>query len=66
MLKSNSIVVWDNEWIKGNATSFITFFSEIILTTDFCLLFQANPTNKTKNMFSHYQLPSLDRRGAGF
>lgn len=26
-----------------------------------------NPTTKTKNMFGHYQLPSLDRRGgAGF
>ncbi|WAR18521.1 MOK-like protein [Mya arenaria] len=25
-----------------------------------------NPSTKTKNMFNHYQLPSLDRRGAGF
>ncbi|KAL4238951.1 hypothetical protein ACF0H5_003655 [Mactra antiquata] len=25
-----------------------------------------NPSTKTKNMFGHYQLPSLDRRGAGF
>ena len=27
--------------------------------------FQANP-KQNKSMFSHYQLPSLDRRGAGF
>lgn len=27
---------------------------------------KTNPSKQTKNMFSHYQLPSLDRRGAGF
>lgn len=30
-----------------------------------CHVFQ-NPTTKAKNMFGHYQLPSLDRRGAGY